>query len=80
MNLFISIPQRIQNEPVTVDGFGSKVYKNTVPCFHAEMKVDILSVQLLDEEMFRVDFTVVDGMPTDLKYTQLTTEEIKQIL
>ena len=33
-----------------------------------------------DEEMFRVDFTLQDGMPTDLKYTQLTAEEIKQIL
>ena len=33
-----------------------------------------------DEEMFRVDFVVKDGVPTDLKYTQLTTEEIKNIL
>ena len=33
-----------------------------------------------DEEMFLVNFTLQDGMPTDLKYTQLSAEEIKQIL
>ena len=33
-----------------------------------------------DEEMFRVDFTLQDGMPMDLKYTQLSAEEIKNIL
>ncbi|MBR3579247.1 MAG: hypothetical protein IKN98_10735 [Bacteroidales bacterium] len=33
-----------------------------------------------DEEMFRVDFSIVDGKPADLKYTQLSAEEIKQIL
>lgn len=33
-----------------------------------------------DEEMFRVDFEVENEMPTNLKYTQLTKEEIESIL
>ncbi|MCR5114940.1 MAG: hypothetical protein K6A95_04590 [Bacteroidales bacterium] len=33
-----------------------------------------------DEEMFRVTFDLQDGMPTNLQYTQLSADEIKQIL
>ena len=33
-----------------------------------------------DEELFRVDFHLEDGMPTDLKYTQLTQDEIKKLV
>ena len=33
-----------------------------------------------DEELFRVDFRLEDGMPTDLKYTQLTSDEIKKLV
>jgi len=33
-----------------------------------------------DEEMFRVDFTLQDGMPTDLKYTKLTPEQVKELV
>ena len=33
-----------------------------------------------DEEMFQVDFDIVDGMPTNLKYRQLSLEEIKNIV
>ena len=33
-----------------------------------------------DEELFRVDFRLEDGTPTDLKYTQLTSDEIMKLV
>lgn len=33
-----------------------------------------------DEEMFRVDFKIENGMPVDLKYTQLDKNEIKNLV